>query len=455
MDFVREEERDLKNIFNRFRRRDFSGDTGQAIKNSSYQFVQNLIFKIGSLIFTILIARLLLPERMGLYSLALSTIVLIASFTDLGIGSAIITYVSKLVGKGKNSKAKGYVKKLFEWKFSLQVICALVLLSLSYYLSNSYYQKPIFYALLVGGLYLLSYPLLGFLESVFKSINNFRVPLEKEVVFQVLRLILVPLGILWFVSIGLSDEIIVALTILALAIVSVISFLYLAFKAKKKVSFLKGKSTPLEKKEVKDLKKFLIPLSATALAGMFFGYIDIFMLGHYVGSEYIAYYGAALSLVGGAAAIIGFMSQSMLPIFASKKGDSLKEMFRKSRNFIVLLSFFSAIVTYFVSYYVVRVAYGIEYLQAVPVLQFFSVMVFLLPVLGIYTTYYTSQKRTKTLAWIVSLTAVLNIIFNYFGITYGLNNFGEMGALYGAATATITSRIVYLIGMVGFKNKRK
>ena len=41
----------FEKILNRFKKRDFSGTTGQAIRNSSYQLAQTLIFKFGSLIF--------------------------------------------------------------------------------------------------------------------------------------------------------------------------------------------------------------------------------------------------------------------------------------------------------------------------------------------------------------------------------------------------------------------
>ncbi|NCA80885.1 MAG: hypothetical protein EOM76_12040, partial [Sphingobacteriia bacterium] len=74
---------------------------------------------MGSLIFTIIVARLLLPDKMGLYNLALSTIVLLSVFSDLGIGEAILTFVSKMSGVGKNAKAKGYFKRLFKWKKNL------------------------------------------------------------------------------------------------------------------------------------------------------------------------------------------------------------------------------------------------------------------------------------------------------------------------------------------------
>ena len=101
---------DIKNIFRRIKDRDFEGNTGMAIKNSIYQFSTTLLAKIGAFFFTIIMARLLLPELFGLYSLALSTILFFVTFSDLGIGEALLRFVSKYLGKNKDTKAKSYTK---------------------------------------------------------------------------------------------------------------------------------------------------------------------------------------------------------------------------------------------------------------------------------------------------------------------------------------------------------
>ena len=90
---------DLRSIAKRLRQKDLRGNTGQAIKNSTYQLAQNLVAKVGSLFFTIIIARMLLPELMGLYSLALATIIMFVAISDLGISAAVITFGSKMLGK--------------------------------------------------------------------------------------------------------------------------------------------------------------------------------------------------------------------------------------------------------------------------------------------------------------------------------------------------------------------
>jgi len=75
--------------------------------------------------------------------------------------------------------------------------------------------------------------------------------------------------------------------------------------------------------------------------------------------------------------------------------------------------------------------------------------------MALYSTYLTSQKKTKELAWLIFGAAILNIIFNWFGITYGLKINGEILGALGAVGATILSRVIYLMGLVIFRKKSK
>ena len=451
---IQEEKKEISNIFNKFRKKDFSGTTGQAMKNSSYQLAQSLIFKFGSLLFTIIIARMLLPELFGLYSLALTTIILFASFSDLGIGSALITYCAKMLGKNNPKKAKEYIKKLLKWKLWLVFISSGILLVSAYFIAEIYYAKPIFYALLVGGLYLPIVSLVGFLDQMFKASENFKIPMLKEAIFQIIRFIVVPLVIFLFLRNGISNQGIIVIMLFALIFSYFIAFLFLIKKVKKNLKFLKIKAGKLNHREIKDLKKFILPLSAMAIAGLFFGYIDTLMLGHFVSSKFIAYYGVAFSLVAGISTILGFMTSGILPILAKKSGKALELIFKKTRNLTILISITAGIFTYFIAKYAIKIAYGVEYLPAIPVLKWFVCMIILLPVIGLYVGYFTTQKKTRELAWLIVVAAVLNIIFNWFGITYGLKINGEIGGVLGAVGATILSRVIYLVGLIGFRKKK-
>jgi len=449
--FITREENDFKNIFNRFRKRNFSGNTGQAIKNSSYQLATNIVTKTGSLIFTIIIARMLLPEKMGLYSLALSTILLFAAFSDLGVGTAIMTFVSKTLGRNKPEKAKAYFSKLLKWKIYLVILSSGALLASAHFVANNFYNKPIFYALLVGALYIPATEAIVVFERIFRANNNFKTPLSKEIIFQVLRLTLVPIGILLLLKSNLSNEILIALVIMIISMCYLVAVLFLMISSRKRLPFLKLKTQKLSNTETKDLKRFVIPLSFIAFSGVF-GYVDTLMLGHFVAEEFLAYYGTAFNLIGSGAAIIGFISAGVFPLFSKLEGKSLQSLFKKSRNMVFTIALIGSIFTYFVAWWVIRIAYGTEYLQAVPILRWFSILILIIPMIGIYSTYLTSQKKTKVLAWVVFSTTILNIMLNFIGIKIGLN-YGMFEAVLGATFATIISRFAYLGALIVFRNK--
>lgn len=451
-DFLRNEEGDIKNLLNRFKKKNFAGDTGQAIKNSSYQLTQNIIAKVGSLVFTILLARIMMPELFGLYSLAISTIVLFGAFSDLGIGSAVITYISKKISK--KEEAKGYFKKLLHWKIILLSLVSVVLAGSSYFIANYYYNKPIFLALLAGIIYLFVNGLLSFLENSFKADNKFKNPMVKEIIFQSMRLVLVPLFVFFILKTQISNSWITALTFLVLSGCYLAGAVYLIVKARKKLSFINSKSKNLNSNEKKELKKFLLPLSATVLSGVFFGNIDTIMLGHFVSSNFISYYSAAFNLIASASGIIGFAALALFPVFSRLEGKKLERMFIKSRNSVFLISLASAIFTYFIARIVVLIAYGQNYIEAVPILEYFSILILITPLIGLYNNYFISREKTMTIAWLLIGSTLLNIILNYFFITYGLQ-FNQMYAVLGACFATIISNIAYVVGFYILRRRMK
>jgi len=450
MSYITKESQDVKNIFNRFKKRDFSGIGGQVIKNSTYQLSTNIIFKLGSVFFTIIIARMLGVELFGLYSLALSTIVLFSAFSDLGIGTTLLTFVSKSLAKNNLKKAKSYFNILLKYKIYLTIISSLSLITCAYFLANNYYQKPIFYALLAGVLYIPASSFAGFLITVFQANNNFKIPMIKEIIFQLSKFTLIPIGILLLLKTTSSTRIIIGTVILLTGISWLISLSYLKISAKKHISYMKENPDLLTKKDKTELKKFISPLVLTVLSGMFYGYIDTIMLGHYISDvAYIGFYGVALSLVGSLAAIISFMPGVVLPIFSRLEKKSLDHIFVKIRNFTILLGLLSTSFVYFFAKYILLL-YGKEFLQATIFLQLLSFMLILTPIIGLYDAYFASRKKTGIIATILILSTITNIVLNIVFINYGLQ-FGMNEAILGACFASLFSRGLHLTGFLIFK----
>lgn len=446
-----EEPQGIKELFLRFKDRDFKGNTGQAIKNSSYQFATSLITKIGSLLFTIIIARLLLPELFGLYGLSLSIILLFSSFSDFGLGSTLLTYIAKNE-KNKPEKAKSYFYILLRWRIIFILFSTLILVSTAYFISYVFYSKPIFLALLAGALYLPSLALLSFIETSFIATNNFKYPLFKEILFQCSRLILVPLAILFALSSGFSQSKILALIILALSLSFLAGLTFLVILAKKKLGFLKHKTISLNPKEKKELLYFTLPLSLTLLSGIFFGYIDILMLGKFVGSEFIGYYQSAFSLATSGAALLSFASVAIFPIFARLSGKSLERGFKKVIKVMVFFSLIGALFTFLIAPIAINLIFGSEYLPAINLLRIFSLIILLLPLIGIYSAYYVSNKRTLSNSIILLISTAVNIILNII-VIYSFLDYGMIYLVAGVCISTVISKIVHLGGLMIFRRR--
>jgi PST family polysaccharide transporter len=443
---------DARNVFNRFKSKDFSGTTGQVIKNSTYNLATTLIAKFGSLIFTVLVARMLGVELFGLYTLALSTIILFSIFSDLGISTAMLTFVSKSLGEKKLDKAKTYFKGLLRYKIYLLIFSSLTLVILGYFLTTYYYEdKPIYYALLAGAIYIPISQLLAYINRTFQAGNNFRASMIKEIIFQSSRFTIVPLAIFYLLKTSLGKSLILAAIVIALTFCYFLGLLYLRLVAKKQIPFLRKKAGGLTIEEKQELKKFILPLAFTALSGTFFGFIDTLMLGHYVDATHIGYYGASFALIGSAGALIGFVAGAMLPIFSRLKGRSLEKMFSKTRNFTLLIGFLLMLFTFLAAKYILLI-YGNQFVQATIILQLFSIMLVITPIAGIYNAYFTSIKRTRVLAKLLIASTVVNVVLNVWFISYGIQ-FSMMYGVIGACLATICSRIFYLFGLIVSKRK--
>lgn len=449
MGIIRREENDIKDVFNRLIHRNFRGNIGQAIKNSSYFFSSTLVAKIGSFIFTVILARLLMPELFGLYGLALSTILIFMSFSSSGIGGTLVKFVSKELYINKKKKAKAYAVYIGKIKLALILITSGALLLLSKFAADSYFQKPIFLALVAGAFYIFFGEVSNFLTSLIKSCNYFNGVLYREIFFQSFRIILVLGSVYLALKSGLNDEITLFLLILALSLSYIISSFLTYLVVRKKINFIQESHKELNVKDKKRVRVFIYAMVASALSGAFFSHVDVIMLGHFVVSEFIGYYNAAMSLVVAIIPMISF-SSALLPVFSRIKGKELEKGFTKSVGIIFLLSIIIALVVLIFAPIFVNLIFGEAYSDAISVLRVLSSLIVLVPVLTIYEAYFVSIEKPQIVATFLIISTILNIILNYLLISY-LLQFGQLQAIIGAAFATVASKAFILTIFIKLK----
>lgn len=442
---IKKEERDIKEIFTRIKKRDFSGLQGLVLKNSIFQFSTNIIAKLGSLVFTIILARLLLPDLFGLYSLALSTILLFAGFSDLGLGQSIIKFWSQSSGRKDLPRAKSYFIHFVKIKLILLSVCSLALLGSAYFIANNYYNKPIFFALLAGSIYIFVVNLMGIFDALLQANDKFKPGMFREMITQTSRLILLPLIV--FLSLQYFDtEIILSNIILSLAVVYTLSLIFISIVSLRLTNFFKIKATELSKKETKEANVFWLTISATILSGTFFGYIDVIILGRFVEGNIIGFYQAAFALTTSLTALVPFATV-LFPVFSRLKGEGLQKGFHKSIRLSFMASFILILLTLIFAPFVVKVVYGPEYLLAAHILRLFSILIILFPLSSLYDSYFISQGKPRVIAKFLIISTILNIALNYVLIT-NLLDYSPFMASLGAAIATILSRSFYLGSLI-------
>jgi O-antigen/teichoic acid export membrane protein len=403
--------------------------------NSIWKFIATFITKSGALIFVILLARFLSPEGFGLYNLAMSVVLTLTLITDIGINNTLLRYVSFSLGKGNNKKAAAYTRYLFKLKFMLTIIISLALFSLSYPLSIFIFKKQeIFFPLIILSFYLVILSLENFLEYLFFAVKKVQFLTIKELILQTLR---ISFAFLVFVFLKGYNQLLGIFLSILLAQLVIFFFLYFVLKVKYSFLFFEEKES-INKKEI---FSFIRYLAVGNFSNMFFAYIDVIMLGIFLSSVYVGYYSAAVTLIGSLVAFVT-VSNILLPLFAQINKSQLNYSYERVFKYACIISIPMVFGSFALGKYFIRLFYGLDYLPAVLPFYFLIPVIFFGIISDTLISLFSARAKPKYFASMLVLTALLNIILNYFLITL-LLRVSSNWAMAGAAIATLVSRFFY------------
>jgi O-antigen/teichoic acid export membrane protein len=416
------------------------------IKNSGYSLVGTLVLKFGGLIFTILIARLLLPELFGIYSLVLSIVIILMTFTNLGVNETLLRYVSDALGKNNNKRARSYFRYLLRIKSVLVIFVILIILLFSRFLSYDIYNQPLlFYPLIFSCLFIIAESFRHFIGQLFLATKNLKIYPFLELLHQTAKISFSVLAILI-----LSSELKVAGLFLALALAGFIHlFLVVLFLYKKDKTLFIGKKETIN---IKKINKYLGFMGIASISLVFFGSIDTLMLGKFVESSYLGYYRVALSLIMTLVAVFS-LSGILLPIFTQIHKKRFERGFQKTFRYLMFIAIPVTVGILFIGKHLIFAVYGKEYLLATSTLYVLSLLIITGPLIALYMTVFESKEKTKILAKGVSISLIINIVLNYVLIKY-LLQFSQEHAIIGAGIATIASRLI-LLGILAINAKHQ
>jgi len=421
-----------------------------AVVNSFWYFVAKVIEKAGAVIFTIILARFLLPEGFGVYNLAMSVVLIATGILNYSIDNTSMRYVSWAVGKNNKKKSSSYFIYLLKMKFVLILIFSILLLILAYPLSVFVFKKSFLFPILfISGFYMFvlafesSYDVLFY---VFKVVKGKAI---KEIFKQTLRILIV-LSI--FFIIAKAYYIIGVIVGLILTNIAILVFSLLYFR--RFAHFISNKEKiKISKGEKKKILKFFYCLLGTGVAGLTFSYIDIIMLGIFLPeTRYIGIYSASISLVLGITGMLGFASV-FLPIFIKCKKNKLGELFNKVLKYSLMIALPIIFGIAAISNYIVFIIYGKEYLESSVLLTLTSFLIAEGAVGGIASAIFYTKEKPGSITKIAVFVLILDIILNVILINAFLN-VSQLWASIGAAIATIISRYASLISLIVVMKKK-
>ena len=410
------------------------------IWNTSFMFLNRL----GALIFTIIIARFLMPELFGVYSLATTIALIFITFADLGINRTMMRYVSSEIEKNKK-KAMAYFRYTLKLKLILSFFLSFLLIILAYPFAFFIFKnQQLFSLLLLLSIYTFLLALESFYEFIFYIKKRVNYLTTKEAIFQSTRIL-----IALFVFLFLAASFYLFGVIISLILAVLFSFLFILYKIKKiEPAFFKKTKEKINKKRV---LKFLSFLTIGSLSTVFFSYTDIVMLGIFLPEIYVGYYKVAFTLIVSIASFLAFQ-KILLPVFTQARKGKIEEIFNKSLKYVLALTIPSSFGIIILAKYLVRFLFGYEYLPATLPLFFLSFLIILFTTTTLFFILSSAREKPKEFAKFILIVTFLNIFLNYLFIVILMKK-SYLWATTGAAIATLISQVIYFVLVFIFSKK--
>ncbi|RUM94600.1 MAG: hypothetical protein DSZ28_02330 [Thiothrix sp.] len=393
---------------------------------------------IGMLV-SILVARQLGAEAYGRYSLMMWVVALGVMLTSGGVVTSIIKFVAEQRGDKGNISIPSIVSYnlrglYIKLPFTLLIIAILLLLIEK--------KLPAENAIVLSGIVLLAIlpkALQAFYTSVLKGMENFKS-------LFLLNSIVTPINLLAVLYAVWTDGGIYVFLCLYLAITT-LYYLVSRYYAKREVDKYSGNiGLSVTSSDKKNMNQQIKLLYLTSMLGFFVDrQMEVFFLNMLATPEAAAYYNVAFMLSLYSVELIpGLLVGVLLPVMAKSRKDGLEVQAYRYREIGRYLMLLTAPVVIFVAVFaglIVEILYGAQYKAAAMPLSVLVLAAILAPLAGLANSILVSHERQKTVLKLISFTAILNIIIDYYLIKY----FSLNGAVIGFSVIKLGLSVVLLV----------
>lgn len=407
--------------------------TRRAVRGIMAVGISSVLAVFIAYITRIVLARNLSPHDYGFFYSIFTVITFFIFIQQLGLGRALIKFISEFKAKKQYDKIKTSIVSSFTFMFLAAVIISGIFLLLSSYLAENYFRDPL--AAKVLSILVLYILFNSFLVIVNASLQG----LQRMTIYSFIgptKNLVVLLLILLFFSLGKG----LFSPVFAYVLMFPITFLIFLPFVLKYFPFFKYKVKNF-KSTSKKLLLFGLPLLLSGFGSKIIADSDTLMLTFFRTFEEVGIYNVVLP----SALVFLFFSSSisavLFPMVSELWTKKDKKRLQGALKFLYKYTF-AALTPLMLSVFVfaslfIKIFFGSEYVAGAPAFQILLIGVLFFILASVNNTVLAGIGKPVLVIKIISFVAVLNIILNFILIP-------SLG-IVGAALATAVSYLIILI----------
>lgn len=415
------------------------------IEGMALNSVGNVIVQILFLLVSIIIARSLGPEKLGIYYLLINIPAILNTFTTLGHNQGLNRFIPELKGKSKSEFINPLMKKVFITRAIFSFISVLLLFVFSDFIAKTFGLGDAINNLNI--ILLSCYFILSTFNALLILLLTIRYEQKKINMINIIAAFADLLIVLVLLSFNLVTVRNLLIVILVLEMFKFI-FCFVSLRSKRdKIKYSKDEFKPLFKR----FSRYSYVMFGVQIAGFVLAYrSDIYFIGFYLTPTFVAYYLLASNLVTKAYGLIStrntgqLMLASLMERFGKHGKTKLLIFFQYLAEFTVLYSLPIMLLGIIVSRDFITTMYGVEYLAVVPLLMAFFIINFIIILGTVFSVIIVAYEKPHYFLW-TKILSVINIVLNMALIP-------AIGIM-GAVISTSLTQILILMVEVWLANK--
>ena len=399
-------------------------------KESAVTFTGMFYGNINRYLYTLLLARWVGSEFLGIYSLANSVRLISEVFGKMGMEIGVMRFVSLLNPDIEKKKIQRLIGSAVKMTMAISVvIMAGLLVSSGFIVTHILKGPPLLKIVLM--VFAIAIPFNAITLVVAFATQGFKRLKYKIFITQFLNptiLLVVMIISFWFISVEVA--------LMAPMLVSSIIGFIVMFAVLKKLTGVKNQQL-LKAPFDRELLVFSYPLMFVTILLTLMHWMDILMLGAFTNASTVGLYHPAARTAGLLQALLTSFLSIYSPMIAQFHAESDQKNMSGSYKLVSrwLLTFSIPVALIFLVYpQKVMLLFGAEYLPSANVLIVLTAATFIHAILGAAQSTLSMTGHTRLLLWNAIGAFIINIILNIILIP----NYG----MIGAAWATLISLFV-------------